>query len=521
MAKPSAGLYVGHGQRNLTSLPVEILLNILSLVHLKDVVTFPFVCQAFSSLAQNRILWIRALSAERLLRPIACPKNTELVSLALADLKHIAQRTCRLQRTWAVNHPDALQISGPIKAIVVDAEGPVDIIDQVPGTELYVFHSRATGEAFVLDANTGKTTCTLHVGFTVVDTFPGCKKGNKFYVSLLVLDDDTDCSKILILCVDCDVLSGPRLTIAFEHEFKPQFSHSTIFMTTEYVGAQEFVDAPVEPSGDNHVRIVAVNITTGRQTTITTNVPQEVRSLADTQSLNTYFSDSKHRGFTLCTINNKMFIVVDYKFTSSAFPVPHNMLPLDTNPDVPSTSTLNIRLGTPVASASWDPGENLLYEPRCMICTGDPQGGLAISLQSKVQPDLGSVALQLRFWTPVLTSSAPDDATFMIVPKWTTEIFGALQSSPDMEWILATNSSSGRMILVVVNRPNIGLKLYLVVVDPGLDRCVAHELKVLSFIDLATVSSPAIDEQRGTVSLYNEDGTLFVIPYARNLQIIA
>ncbi|KAF9486041.1 hypothetical protein BDN70DRAFT_370736 [Pholiota conissans] len=498
--------------RNLASLPAETLINILSFVNLEDILTFPSVCRTFSSLAENRVLWIKALNAERSLRPIACSEDTELVSLGLTDLRYIAQQTYRLQRTWAINHPDALRISSPIKVILLDVPGKCGLLGQVPETELYVFYSCASGEVFALDASIGERVCGVYVGGSkVLDFTPGRKIGGNYSIGLLTLDNTSSRHKILIACLEYEAFGGPRITITFEHAFEPRIQHSDLFMTNEFIGAYHYLSRAAQPTDiphplqDGYARIAVVNIATNRLQLITTTIS---------------YHNLDH--FNLCAVKDNVCIILGHKSAPPVFMIPRSVLPCDDNPDVECISTSLGRDWTKDPTNNLDE-QGFYYQPDCTESAADLEKGLVVSVQSSIHYELDYIMTEVRLWAPNASESGRAESS-VVTSKWYARAYGALMRSghSDVDGNILGISSSGRMVVFMLRdlMDDINEQPRLVVVDPSLDRCVAHELSLPTFINLDSICAILIDEKRGVISVYTTDETLFIVPYARNLQVL-
>ena len=169
---------------NLASLPVDVLFHIISFLDLTDTITFPLVCRSLNVMSHKRSMWINALQRERAARPIACTTYEDLTSLDLGALKRIAFHTLRLANNWARAEP---RVVGSIKAVPLgtDVRG-LDLLFQVPAAELYVFHSRATGEARTWHAGRARQVATpLYVSRRVMDVSPGQERAGVFTMGLL------------------------------------------------------------------------------------------------------------------------------------------------------------------------------------------------------------------------------------------------------------------------------------------------------------------------------------------------
>lgn len=135
----------------------------------------------------HRSFWITVLHNERLIRPIACPFHEDLSRHDLRSLKQFALHSLRLQRNWCLPRP---RIIGPIKAVSLGLP-LLDVIFQVPGTELYLFHSRTTGTLEVWDIGLGKrVTQQEYVSSRIADVSPGEDLLGTFSMGLLTSDPE-------------------------------------------------------------------------------------------------------------------------------------------------------------------------------------------------------------------------------------------------------------------------------------------------------------------------------------------
>jgi hypothetical protein len=107
------------------------------------------------SLAAEKAFWITALKNERLIRPIACPYHEDITMHDIHNLRRIALHTRRLERNWNSEKP---QVLGQIKTVSLGIP-TLEILFQVPGTELYVFHCHIRGIVELWHIGLGKVVC--------------------------------------------------------------------------------------------------------------------------------------------------------------------------------------------------------------------------------------------------------------------------------------------------------------------------------------------------------------------------
>lgn len=132
------------------------------------------------------MFWITALENERRWKPIACTQNEDLTKHDLIGLQKIAWHTVRLERNWTSTLP---RILGDTRKVSLGLPG-LDLIFQIPGTWLYVFHFATTGCVELWDIEPGKRVGEpLKVGKNVWDVSPGEDLPGKFSMGLLVAGD--------------------------------------------------------------------------------------------------------------------------------------------------------------------------------------------------------------------------------------------------------------------------------------------------------------------------------------------
>ncbi|KAF8963666.1 hypothetical protein BDZ97DRAFT_988084 [Flammula alnicola] len=253
------------------------------------------------------------LQAERLRRPIACPLHEDLTMHDLQSLKRIALHTLRRERNWSLPEP---QVIGPIKSVMLNPRG-LDVIFQVPGTELYVFHSRSTGMVVAWDVGLGKpVTPSIYVSHRIMDVSPGQDGVGKFSMGLLTSSLGTH-HRLVVVCLEYGP-AGVTLSLPFEHTFGVGLSHWAVFMTKEYIGALEY--APNLEESDATIDIVALNLSSAKETVIKTDILRDEFGV-----------DIGYPGTS--TADGNVFILVEYKNDSLVYCCPKSYLPHDANPN--------------------------------------------------------------------------------------------------------------------------------------------------------------------------------------------
>ncbi|KAF8963664.1 hypothetical protein BDZ97DRAFT_2013311 [Flammula alnicola] len=485
---------------NPSAFPANVLLHLLGFCEL--VTMLHSQCK--------REFWIHALRMERLTRPIACPLHEDLTRHDLQSLKRIALHTLRRERNWSLPEP---QVIGSIKSVMLNPRGLGTIIFQVPGTELYVFHSRSTGMVVAWDVGLGKqATPSIYISRLIMDMSPGQDQAGRFSMGLLTSESwdsyEIKSSQIGVVCLEYGP-AGVTLSLSFEHTFKAGLSRWAVFMTKEYVGALE-CDPTVEES-DATIDIIALNLSSGNKTLIKTDILRHEFGV-----------NVGHLGTS--TADGNMFILVEYKKNSRVYCCPKSYLPHDGNPECPSTSVLKCRK-KPALRHAWKqahPDDEL--EPEAALSSDDFYGIPAVSLHGIQRPSRTAAwqpketskyetRIQIRFWA----KPAPDTTKVMpsLIAKHSVDIDGSLQDSPepDSSWKLMLLPESGRKVLLVVNL-NTHLSFQLVNYDPEMDKISVHRLELPHFIDISQIYGFSLDDHRGVITLLDTRGVLFAIPYA-------
>lgn len=163
----------------LSSLPAEILLEIIGSLQLQDAVTLSTVrphmtitfhlssllqtCHRLWSLSHERAFWTKTLEATRFLRPLPCPLYEDFSKLDLPALKGLVRHAMRLEQNWSQEKP---QISGPIQSFSLGStEGDIKILFNIPGTPFIVTHTEEEGGSMTCWSRTrGKALCSVVTG---------------------------------------------------------------------------------------------------------------------------------------------------------------------------------------------------------------------------------------------------------------------------------------------------------------------------------------------------------------------
>ncbi|KAF8911527.1 hypothetical protein CPB84DRAFT_1812360 [Gymnopilus junonius] len=487
---------------SLSDLPPDILLYILQFCDLLTHVNLVTVCITFNVLSQQRGYWINALRNARLNRPIACPLREDLLKHDLQSLKRITFHTLRLERNWSSPEP---QVHGPIKAVMLGL--PVlDVIFQVPGTALYVLHSRSTGTIAAWDIDLGRrVTPEIRISRRVLDVSPGQDELGKFSMGLLTSGAPNN--ELLVICLEYGK-ADVNLSVILRYTLKPNMFNWAVFMTTGYVGVLQCRFEEIINGEGTTVDIVALNLSSKNATTIQTDIPREM------------FAHNEGQSGTSIS-NRDLFILVEWKDESHLFRCPKKYLPHDDNPDCPSTSSLKCL--NPSFSHKWThPGVAEYTDTEGALSADEFYGVPAVSLhritaprldsEGDVEPDL-THKIQIRFWTKPEPDPGNEKSPPHLIPRHSVNIPGLLQDSPDSSWQLMLLPHSGRKVLLVVYYES-EICLKLIHFDPEEGISFVQQVTLPPFINVEEVYGLSLDDHLGVISLLDTKGVLYAIPYA-------
>ncbi|KAJ3513973.1 hypothetical protein NLJ89_g2638 [Agrocybe chaxingu] len=488
----------------LDQLPTDILLYIISLCELVDVATFATVCRALREISStHRSLWIGALENARRVDPIACTFNEDLTAHDIPTLKTIALHTLRLRRNWARREP---RIIGPIKAFTLGLQ-LLDVIFQVPGSELYLFHSRTRGTVEAWDIGSARQVAPpVYVAKKILDVSPGQDLPGKFSMGLLTSETpENDNNKLIIVCLEYGK-NGVSIKLAIQHTFEAEMYHWAVFMSPEVVGVLRC--NPGIMLEDETIDIIALNISTGRRAYIKTDIARDD------------FPFEGQSGTTM--VDGCLSIVTEFGDDSTVYTCLKKHLPHDGNPNCPERVTLKC---PPLRGGKTPPRpDEGTFVPEGVLSADSFYGVPAVSLQlinEELDRGVTRQSIEIIFWTSVKRDTQTEDEMtaagrpcFRVEPHDPVAIPGCLQDSSDSSWQLMLLPHSGRKVLLVINNNENQPILYLVNFDHDTNTPSLHVINLPSFIDLSLVHGLSLDDHRGVITLLDTRGSLFAIPFA-------
>ncbi|KAF7362146.1 hypothetical protein MVEN_00560600 [Mycena venus] len=470
-------------------LNVDVWLYILTLVPLRDAISFTWVSREFRSLTREKTFWISLLSATRTIRPLPCPDDEDLTKCNISDLADMVFRVIRLERNWARSRPR-------VRAIETIQLGNPDhrILHAIPGTPLLVVHSGFDGTATCWNIETKSALHSVYIGCSVFHVSLVSRRNKAYSIALLVTNDPTEDytarpSYLAVLTIQT-ASPSPRIDVPFRRELEPGFTFGQLFLNPWVVGLLRVFEM-------EKLEIVAFNRYSGACRVIHTDTVH----------------DSKMGAF----LDDSLYIVNHRNDTSSnVFTCPSYLLPYNDSeePETHITETLDwddrgIRFWGAI-DASYA-GLEAWFETLDAV-TATPVRGAALTTLHYINVDEEAVprALNIRFWS-FKDSDTP--LSRRLYPAYSLNVRGMIATVTNSSRPRYLMANSDISILLLASYDDT-LGLLLVQYDPSAFSSTVRQLEIPSPPDLNTISSIAVDDHRGTVMLIDEDGVLYSVSYA-------
>ncbi|EAU91260.2 hypothetical protein CC1G_06895 [Coprinopsis cinerea okayama7 len=512
----------------IDELPDDVLLKLLGHCELDDVLAFCATCKGLRALLDQPTVWIYALRRTRQSIPLACPFHADLSAYSLPELKRIAHQTLRRMRNWRLPKP---KLYGTPRKARLEAPKQ-DIIFQVPGTALYLLHSRTTGIVTCWDAGQEKTVCpSISVAEVILDVTPGRDEPGCFTMGLLTRQSHFGHDEYLIIVSLHHQSDGHvSLSVDFKEAVYPFGWHSfATFWTQEIIGV-----LVQSGNGNDGLHILVYEIKSKRRKLIATDIPGTNATI--------------HQSGTT-TVKDDLFIIEE-DGQSNVYRVPGSILSFNSTDHEPSVlpapghetsdstqSTYKIQLLKDRRTFEWDCGEGDPF-PLGALSSACHYGVPALSIQAVVnqirtrslrdeesmdeddeEEDTVSLreSIYVKFWTVEVDEGWSEGKVSTrpkaqhLKPRHALGIQGELVVPTDATWQLLILAHSGRGAIMLID---VGDKAVLQLATFHEDGCTTHQLEVPDDLDLWCTYGLTIDDHRGVVAILDNHSCLYELPYA-------
>ncbi|PFH52164.1 hypothetical protein AMATHDRAFT_2410 [Amanita thiersii Skay4041] len=487
----------------LSDVPKDILLYLVQFFEVEDAISFSMVCRGMHELTMvyERSFWTKTLNKTRLSRPIPCPLHEDLTNYSADSLRQMALRFNRLNRNWRQEEP---VLMAPIKKLKVDSR--LDSLAQIPGTPYVVMHSVRKAQLLVWSLEDGLCLASIPAHARIMDLSPGWTEPRKFTLALIGNQDQhaTVPSELVVLTVEYTETTV-SMTITFRYSLEyPERCYWAVFLNAEVAGV---LHTDLHQIGDDPLQLyaLALNRFTGRRTEITASVlPQDMMTpvLQEGQSGTSFWGDNLYIHFEYD----------DYTYQRSIL---RDLLPYNDNMDI--GGQVNYSPATRHLPPIYHQPHMGFQSAHCeaILTTNSNYGVLAVTLYTVDDPVFTTSVTLINYWVVDSLSLEKTGELGFPVPSLYphTIVPGRIKASTLSTWYLCHSSNSGLYTIVLVD---IEGTAELVMVHLQLPNLVftVHQINVPRNIKLEYVSGFFVDEQRGSVTLYQAKGRMFVLEYA-------
>lgn len=473
----------------------DILLHILTLVPLEDALSFISVSRDYRQLGEEKSLWIHLLDAVKKTQPLPCPDDVDLLGKSVKELKRLAFHTVRREHRWSsetknINYRDYTMIQlGP----------GYSLIHSIAGTPLLVVHSERDGTAVCYNIDTTRFLHSVHIGQAVfhISLVLTPAPGQKTHLIALLVTEELAVdyrgghASLLVLAVHPD----GTMDIPFRTELGTGFTFGQLFLNHSIVGLLRSLDLET-------LDILAFNLTSRACRIIHTD------TLYDAQ-MGAY-------------LDTNLYIVKDRSANSSnVYYCPSSLLPYQDFHD---------KLLHVADTLQWDDhgirwwdgldaslsGLGTWFEALGVMTAAPAGRGAALVTIHHINVDHESEAraINLRYWS-YREKKADGDVTpsRRLTPVYTLNLWGMLATGGSLSRHRHLIAYSGLSVLLVdqyFHRRSVRLVRY----RPCAASSSIHLLDLPSELSLNTISTIALDDHRGTITLLDQSGDLYSIFYA-------
>ncbi|KAK2463100.1 hypothetical protein APHAL10511_004755 [Amanita phalloides] len=491
----------------LLDLPPDILLHLVQYLEVEDALSFLKLSSDLRNLFQvyERVCLIKTLSLTRQSRPIPCAPSEDIAQYDVKTLQRLVQHFTRLNHNWRSDKPQPIQ---PIRTLTVDKR--LDTVAHIPGTNYVITHSFLKSRLSVWSTLNGKRVCTIPCHQRMLDLSTGWSERGKFTIALLTnLGGDTNPTGIQVLTVD---YSGPKVTINISWSRQLQQVEArcfrAIFMNAEVVGVL-YMHYSRTSDLPSPLHVLAFNRLTGKETDICvcpSLSPDEHRRIWQIGQVGTSFW------------NDNLYIHSESDIISYQQWVPRELLPYGDNLHIAAHMVF-----TPEHIPFVQHPPQMRYETSAShvqlegILTTQSDFGVMASTIYCISDDASPVTL-INFWVidkASLTMAQKSNRLPIPTLYPCVVIPGTIRGSDMSAWYLCQSTNCGTyLILLSDNQEMQGIKLHMVNFQIPERRFTVHAIDLPPFIRLHLISGFFVDEYRGTVTLYQAKGRMFVLHFA-------
>ncbi|KAF8629565.1 hypothetical protein AX15_003378 [Amanita polypyramis BW_CC] len=493
----------------LIDLPVDILLCLFQFLEVEDAISFSVVSRSVQDLfrTHERTCLISTLDKTRLTRPIPCPPSEDITTAKydVEALRGLVQHFSRLNWNWRNDKP---QIIGPVRNLTVDKH--LDTLAQIPGTSYVITHSILKSRLSVWSTEDGRRVCSVSCHKRVLDLSTGWSERNKFIIALLTNPNySTFPNSIQVLTVDysgpevmLDISLSKRLELADVRYFQAVFLNAEV-VGVLYMNHSQSHDVP------SPLHVIAYNRITNRETDIC--VCQELSS--DEVRM---IWQSGHTGTSFW--NDNLYIHSEHNLVVYQLWIPRHLLPYDNVANVPARTCYNAIPIPPVQHpiGMRYKGPTWQVQLEAILTTQSTFGAIALTIYI-VSNHSGAMPLTVvNYWiVDAISSTVTDEAIRLPVPTLhpCIAIPGSISASWLSAWYLCQSTNCGTYLILLSDETG-EIKIRLLRLKLPDYHFTVHTLEPPPFVKPHLVSGFFVDEYRGTVTLYQGEGEMFVCEFA-------
>ncbi|KAJ7072862.1 hypothetical protein C8F01DRAFT_1105510 [Mycena amicta] len=465
----------------LSDLPPEIILELVTHLPLRDVLSLLSTCRPFHALTNDRSLWISVLNTARLSTPLACPPHTVLSRpiYTLSRLKEIALHNLKLEASWRRERPSP---SRP--TLTTNFSEPLDIIFNVQGTDIILLNFTESMEVVCWDKKAAKAFPfpAIPTGGSVGDVAAPCDSDGASTIAFITHQREMPFTRFAhVVTIFHDDIKATGIE-ATRTEIETRSAHfESIFVSEDMFGCGVMNDI------DNHLTLTVC------PRGVDARLSEDLSHLVDIHRL--LNSDE----VTLCFV---------YKGHI------YNLLENGTTAQVQHFSRNTIRSGRFEECQIWHcdiPGlEN--SDPFSLMLPSTPFYGVGAVFVRWLGNEIAESTVTLAF-LPCALTHLPDNGDNSPLGFDLPCQLACISGRPANAMTLVWMDHGGFNVTIVVETPD-GPALKLVRYHPRATATTSvHDLEVPPFINLLELNTVCVDETAGTVNLIDAAGAMTTLYY--------